>query len=306
MSQTTPPLPAAVRKLPVLAALSEAYAVVFTRIGLLLRAIVLPFLVSMLLVALSLYVQLNMRPTAISILAILLAVLGFVPYTIFGVSWHRLTLLGPGTARPPLFPGWRHRHWRFLGYGIGISLIVVIFGTFVAGAGTALAMLFGGGPELPGGTVLLIITSVVAVLILVLYLLLRLSFVFPAVAVDEAYRLKHSWAHTHKQGFRLMGALILTCIPIVIAILVIQFIAGFASLPQAVTAPDLESLPAHEAARQFLEKNAVFFIVFEVFGIIANYLFMALVVSLVSIAFRICTGWVPALAGVPASNGEER
>ena len=36
-----------------------------------------------------------------------------------------------------------------------------------------------------------------------------------------------------------------------------------------------------------------------------DYVLMALVVSVISIAFRSCTGWVPAAGGALASNAEQ-
>ena len=58
----------------------------------------------------------------------ILTVFGFVPYTLFGVAWHRLTLLGPGVAAPVTFPSWKNRHTRFFGYVLAVTgLAFLIF-----------------------------------------------------------------------------------------------------------------------------------------------------------------------------------
>ncbi|MCH6587812.1 MAG: hypothetical protein IH805_05820, partial [Proteobacteria bacterium] len=77
MSQTTPP-PAAVRKLAVLQTLSEAYGRVLTNLPLLARAALMPFLLSLALVAAS-FAAAESLPLTTLIIA-----LGFVPHTIFG------------------------------------------------------------------------------------------------------------------------------------------------------------------------------------------------------------------------------
>ncbi len=116
MSQTTPPS-LAVRKLPVGATFAEAYSLVFARLGLLVTAAAVPYLISAVLTVVSFMAQSNWA------LAMLVAILGFVPYTIFGVSWHRLTLLGPSAGAPSVAPSWNRRHWRFLGYALAVTLI---------------------------------------------------------------------------------------------------------------------------------------------------------------------------------------
>jgi len=118
--------------------------------------------------------------------------------------------------------------------------------------------------------------------------MMRLSFVFPAVAVDEAYRLKHSWTHTKGQGLRLLGALFLTAIPVLALAWVVS--ALFGVLPFAEPEAQMGAVIA---------ENSVAIFVSQVVVVALNYVLMALVVSIISIAFRSCTGWVPALGGPP-------
>ena len=117
MSQSTPP-PAAIRKLPIGETVGAAYATVFTQFGLFLKAAFAPFLISAVIACFAVYAQ--TKP----LLFFGLALLGFVPYTLFGVAWHRLTLLGPIAGTPSVAPSWQRRHWRFLGYAFAVILIV--------------------------------------------------------------------------------------------------------------------------------------------------------------------------------------
>ncbi len=278
MSQTTPP-PAALRKLAVLQTLSEAYGHVLTNLPLLARAALVPFLLSLALVAASFGAAESLPLTT------LIVVLGFVPYTIFGIAWHRVTLLGPAAGAPPLVPAWRQRHWRFLGYLAAITLIG--YGVTVMVFSIAFTVVHPDAEIRPRAWSFVLVTGA----FILAYVMMRLSFVFPAVAVDEAYRLKHSWTHTKGQGLRLLGALLLTAIPILALVWVVGALFGdflFAA-PEAET----EAVIAENSFAVFVSQMVL---------VALNYVLMALVVSVISIAFRTCTGWVPALAGPPDLN----
>ncbi len=282
MSQTTPPS-LAVRKLPVGATFAEAYSLVFARLALLVKAAAIPYLMSTVLAVLSFMAQSNWA------LAILVAILSFVPYTIFGVSWHRLTLLGPSAGAPSVAPSWNRRHWRFLGYalavtliGYGLMLMIMLSGMLLASAIGFLAgfIIFGG-------------------LIVFFYWMMRLSFVFPAVAVDEAYRLAHAWTHTRGQGFRLIGLMILTTVPMIVAYWVLGGILGLAFLGDLAMPMGMEGAAPEAMMQGFVAENAARLMVFQLFMAAVGYLLTALLVSAISIAFRSCTGWVPAPGGPP-------
>jgi hypothetical protein len=113
MSQATPPL-AAIRLLPIGETIVKAYQTVFDQRGLLARAIAFPYLLSIV-ISLIFYVI----PPLIGWLPSILATWVFLfPYTFFGVTWHRLTLLGPAMARPPLVPACKRRHLFFFVYAV--------------------------------------------------------------------------------------------------------------------------------------------------------------------------------------------
>ena len=105
MSQAAPP-PSAIGPIPIGETMREAYLAVFSSLPLLLRAAALPFVLSLVILTLAFMASQS------AILSFMLMVAGFVPYTLFGVAWHRLTLLGPNHGAPATFPTWRPRHLR--------------------------------------------------------------------------------------------------------------------------------------------------------------------------------------------------
>ncbi len=282
MSDATPPR-RALRKLPVLATAKEAYARVFGNPRLLARASLAPFCLSLSLIALGFTVP------VVSALGYLIALLGLLPYTFFGVAWHRLTLLGPVAGAPSLMPAWTSRHWRFLGY----LLVTMVIGS------SAMAMVFSIGlmairPEtgsLPSAAGLIPVAGFAAVA----YVMIRLSFVFPAVSVDESYRLRHAWTHTKGQGLRLLGTTVIAAAPMVALVWGVNEILG--AVLFAGPLPGQDGLPAVAQMEAFVEANLGALLLIRTVTAAINYVLMALMVSVISIAFRICTGWVPAIAG---------
>jgi hypothetical protein len=290
MSDATPPREA-LRKLPVINTAKEAYARVFGNPRLLARASLAPFCLSLALIVLSFTVPL------VSALGFLVAILGLLPYTFFGVAWHRLTLLGPVAGAPALMPAWAPRHWRFLGYLLATMLI--------GSAATAVAFSIGlmairpEAGSLPAAAGLMPLAGFV----IVAYIMIRLSFVFPAVSVDESYRLRHAWTHTKGQGLRLLAATVIAAVPMVALVWGVNEILG--ALLFAGQAPGQDGVPAVAQMAAFVEANLGALLLIQAVTAAINYVLMALMVSVISIAFRVCTGWVPAGSGVVTLDGEE-
>ncbi len=292
MSDTAPPREA-LRKLPVIKTVREAYVRVFRNPRLLARASLMPFSLSMALIALGFSVPVT------SSLGFLSAILGLLPYTFFGVAWHRLTLLGPVAGAPPLLPAWRQRHWRFLGYLLAVMLIG--YGAIAMVFSLAFAVVQPEMEAMSAGLGLMIFagTAILAVV------MARLSFVFPAVSVDESYRLRHAWTHTKGQGLRLIGATLLASAPMVALIWAVSGILGALLLADPTAVPGQDGLPPEARAQAFVDANLGALMLTQAVGAAINYVLMALMVSVISIAFRTCTGWVPAAGGAVTPDGEK-
>ena len=235
-----------------------------------------------------------------SILVVLFVIMGLLPYTFFGVAWHRLTLLGPVAGAPPLLPAWRQRHWRFLGYLLAVMLIG--YGAIAIVFSLAFAVV---QPELEAMSAGLGLMIVAAAAILT-FIMARLSFVFPAVSVDEVYRLRHAWTHTKGQGLRLIGATFLAAAPMVALVWAASAILGALLFAAPVAMPGQEGLSPEAQAQAFVAANLGALMLTQAIGAAINYVLMALMVSVISIAFRTCTGWVPAAGRAVTLDGADR
>ena len=292
MSDTPPPREA-LRSLSVFETVREAYVRVFRNPRLVARASLMPFSLSMALIALGFSVPVT------SSLGFLSAILGLLPYTFFGVAWHRLTLLGPVAGAPPLLPAWRQRHWRFLGYLLAVMLIG--YGAIAMVFSLAFAVVQPEMEAMSAGLGLMIFagTAILA------FVMARLSFVFPAVSVDESYRLRHAWTHTKGQGLRLIGATLLASAPMVALIWAVSGILGALLIAAPAAVPGQDGLPPEARAQAFVDANLGALMLTQAVGAAINYVLMALMVSVISIAFRTCTGWVPAAGGAVTPDGEK-
>ena len=288
MSDATPPREA-LRKLPVIETAKEAYARVFGNPRLLARASLAPFCLSLALIALGFTVP------VVSMLGYFIGFLGLLPYTFFGVAWHRLTLLGPVAGAPPLMPAWAPRHWRFLGYLLATMLIGSAATAVVFSLGLMAIRPESGSLPAVAGLMPLAGFAIVA------YVMIRLSFVFPAVAVDESYRLRHAWTHTKGQGLRLLGATIIAAVPMVALVWGVSAVLG--ALLIAGPAPGQDGVPVPAQMAAFVDTNLAALMLIQTVTAAINYVLMALMVSVISIAFRTCTGWVPGVSTPPAQSG---
>ena len=267
MSQQGPPQDA-VRKLPVFQTVVEAYGKVFNNLSSLVKAATLPF-------AISLGISFMTQTDAVSLERLVLVnALNLLPETYFGVAWIRFVLLGAAQATPtnlsPILP----RHLHFLRFAAFMMLLTMppLLGMLIEYQPVMEVQ----GPPSPEllAEVATNLMPFMALLIVALLLVLRFSFVFPAVAVDEAYGLAESWRHTRGQLIRMIVGLAIAMIPMVIASLIL----GATLSSGASGSPSLG----------FLIMSTAF-----------SYVVLALYFAFIAIAFRECTGWI---SGEPAGS----
>lgn len=269
------PPPAATQNLPIVDTVLAVYRTVFGNIRALLTAAMVPFLLSLALTAA------EHAAAGSTTLFILLLVLAYGPLTLFGVTWHRFVLFGSAAA--PIFwlSAWRPRHWRFFGYALALGLVALGI-EFLIGLAAFEAMNGAAGSRYSLPYTLASLGS----LLLIVYLTLRLSFVFPAVAVDESYGPGDSWRHTRGQTGRMFVAFLLI-------VLVLGF---FVSIALTVMS---NIFPATEEGRA-IEISAGFITIVKYLLVLVEYLGIALSVTFASTAFQTCTGWIPDSSGPPA------
>ena len=296
MTEATPPSEP-LRKLPVFAVVGEAYGAFFRYLRYLPHAALLPILIGA--PVYWAYWRILQRITldpagsgALGLLLLPLYLLLFFSFVIFCVAWYRLNLLGPERGRPPLFPMPKRRHWRFLGYSLLIVVIylaiVVLFG-FLPMA--ALFPLLGQdeaamNSATAAGGVLLVLVWMLVLFCLIVFMMLRLSFVFPAASVDEDYALHNSWAHTKGQVLRFFAALFLVSFPPVLAIMIF----ALATTPEFMMSPDG---PAATEPALVIAQMEDYFLYSVSVGYVLGLCYWAIVIGAVVAAFKGITGWYP-------------
>lgn len=301
MSHSTPPL-AAVRLLPIGETIVQAYRTVFDQRGLLARAIAFPYLLSIV-ISLVFYVI----PPLTGWLPSILATWVFLfPYTFFGVTWHRLTLLGPAMARPPWVPACERRHLFFFVYAVlVVSIHSVPMTAYLSTIGETRLSLAGDGIVLFWVlSVLMMVSLILVPYVLLPYLMMRFCFVFPAVALDEKYGLRDSWKHSRKQGFRLLATAIAAGLPAMLAIWALRYVVDAVFMFGDAEPSDTERVSSPEPMDPYSVENVIYAILSNFVMPILQYLPIAFVVSAISIAFRTCTGWVPEAGGAVTLDGE--
>lgn len=278
---TDSPPETAVQLLPVLGSIKETYTAVFGQPALFVKAVALPLLLS---VVLGFFWDLLSDVESVILVGFAFYV-DLIPYAFFGVAWHRLTLLGPDDGRPPLLPRPSRRHVIFFIFAAIVTSIYhlpVRIIEIAAEQGWSLSLLdtdeflFG---VLSAGIVLIVLVFYLGIP----YLMFRLSFVFPAAAVDERYRLRHSWRHTRDEGVRLLllGGTVGAPAYLLVLLISVQLDAVFGIYD-----------PTKELSFGSID-GIVYGVVTYVLLPALSYVPIALVISAISLAFRICTGWVP-------------
>jgi hypothetical protein len=123
----------------------------------------------------------------------------------FAVGIHRFVLLGEA------HPGFAFFRWdrHFVRY---VLITVLLFMLMMAAALPAANAAVMGGP--PNGAVVLLGT---ATLFFAVVVLTRLSLLLPSAAIGDETRAKAIWEATRGNGFRLLGATLLTSLPFLIA-----------------------------------------------------------------------------------------
>lgn len=193
-------------ELPVWKVILGAFAVVWLMKGQFLNKISISILA---LVALG-YVQ-SLAGNAWSGAGLLFGFLQLCVYAYFAVICHRMVLLG-GKSVPVLgVRKWTSRETRFLGWLVGIY---VMAGAVTLVLGVLAASL---SPLVKTGESTTLIWLFVATDIPGLYLLSRLSVIFPATAVDERPDIKWAWDITHGNGWRLFT--VVGVLPVVMGLL---------------------------------------------------------------------------------------
>lgn len=277
------------RVLPIQDSIRETYRSVFGNPILLFKALVFPYS----LITLIWLVWDSVPGSAAPYTFFVAQLISLVPYAFFGVTWHRFVLLGKTRGRPSLIPNLGRRHLLFL--APSLIFVLVQSGPTISTEGHSISS------EIESD--LQIWMEMVAVTIIIFgiyyvglpYLILRLSFVLPAIAVDESYGLGHSWGHTRRQGLRIYLLVVSVVLPM-------KFMLwGFAF--------GLErGFPAETGTGGLIDaggdRGYLGLFLWDFAYPLLEFLPVALFISAISIGFRTCTGWVPVADSGPVTRSD--
>ena len=290
---TTQDPPAAPGRLAFGATFGAAFSTVFGRFWSFAKAALLPVALSILLTIASFALLATGEPQELA--GLILEILGLLPLTILGIACSRLVLIGrqAGAIPRPLFG---RRTFIYLGYslllGIIAALPVVIYSLAIGfasrGSGVAIVET---DPEAAHLQYLALLGWGLPLLfffyLVYFYLIVRLSLVLPAIAVDNSLGLAGSWRLTRgASGFKLYTVLVVIMLLCVVGTLittvVINILVGLLWFtPGMPTQPDdidwvMVGISAVPTA---------------LIGLLAQFISFALIVVAMASAYAQLSGW---------------
>jgi hypothetical protein len=190
--------------------------------------------------------------------------LSCVPAALFEIAWYRFLLIRSRATRPGFLPRPGRRFLPYLGFLLLATLLnlVAVHLPEVALAGVP--------PYLAGLAFLLLFVAAT-------YLILRLSFVFAWIAIDQPAGLMASWRATAGNGLRLLIAVTLADLPVFLGIIILMVILG----------PPAEG-PSAPVLLTLQDPGQVALLLGTALLILA---WMAVNASIVAQAFGLCTDW---------------
>jgi len=196
------------RPLAVGATAAMAWRLVFDSRDDLLRIAAVPMLITYVL-------SLALRAWQSDPVFFLVVILDWAPVTLFGVAWLRFLLLHGNAGHTGLTTQWTPRETKFFG-----RVLLINVGTGAAAGLSAgiVALVLGVSLENDGS--LLLVAAVAG--IVALYLVVRLSLVLPATAIDRTYGFRDSWRQTAGCHLQLLFAMLLANLPAGLALILLE------------------------------------------------------------------------------------
>ncbi|MEO1192754.1 MAG: hypothetical protein AAFY02_13410 [Pseudomonadota bacterium] len=153
-------------------------------------------------------------------------------YTLFAVAWHRFLVL---QEKPKVIPTIGSQHVRFILWTLGLTLLMAIPAAVVFG----LVAMLSGAAQSPLASLLIL-----PAIGLVIYLVARVSVLFPAVACQEPLGLVAAWRMTRGNGLAIVLAVVLASIPIILIAMLLSVLlfGNLAQVAQSGTVVSEEQL----------------------------------------------------------------
>ncbi len=209
-------------------ALSNAFSPLFSNLKTALKFTILPILSWSTIIVIGIVYGLSLFSEEASgnfsnfhtgfFIAILVFVLLSVLISIqFYTAWIQFLRYGDTSLKNTFIFNIKKCHFVILGKAILLNIIVVLIATIV---NIPLGFLNLGSPG--------IITAVIQILLMLALavVFLRLSYIFPAAAIDQRFGFIDSWNATRKNWLRIFVAFILLVLIMIVATIVIQLVLG--------------------------------------------------------------------------------
>lgn len=207
----------------------------------------------------------------------------WLSWTVFAVAWHRFALLGKRdtSAWVQFHVGWREIRYLLYSAAIAVPLL---------GARIPTIVLIQNLQELSISTALSLALIALMAIGLGLVVLIRFSFIFPSVSVERTTGFRRAWKETSGSGWRIFCTTFLASIPIGVVDRLLREVT--LAMEPAVTRLG-GSYFDNLLGRWMLGTTAA--------QLIFTFLFTAVLVSALSLAFKDRTKWAPGQKVSPAT-----
>jgi hypothetical protein len=207
----------------------------------------------------------------------------WLSWTVFAVAWHRFALLGQRdtSAWVQIHVGWREIRYLLYSAAIAVPLL---------GARIPTIVLIQNLQELSISTALSLALIALMAIGLGLVVLIRFSFIFPSVSVERPTGFRRAWKETSGSGWRIFCTTFLASIPIGVVDRLLREVT--LAMEPAVTRLG-GSYFDNLLGRWMLGTTAA--------QLIFTFLFTAVLVSALSLAFKDRTKWAPGQRVSPAT-----
>lgn len=266
-------------KLPVWRTIRRAYAIVFRRLGPFVAIATLPmaltFLVQYIGNEIVVTWELNQRWRIV-----FEEPFKWIGWTVFSVAWHRYALLGQRDSKLPFQFRFGRREIRFMAYGALVAIPLLLAWL------VRVPLLYYGekARDLP-----IEYQVFVAILIVLgIFLGIRFSFLFPSVSVERRTGLKQAWRETLGNGWRIFLATFLASMPLAV---LDRLARELVIMMQPIVARTGQSAWENPLGHWMIGLSFA--------QLVFSFLFAAVLISALCIAFRRHTGWEPPAAETP-------
>jgi hypothetical protein len=233
-------------RLPVFDTVTAAYRSVFAYPAAWLRIAVVPVALSIVLMVLMVLLigdSVSRLATARggpdldggTIILLIVFYLGLIACSIAFISaWMRHLITRRPDEPAPIGFRFKSEEWGFVGYGLLLTLLGMVVGLVVGFVGGLLVTALGLDRSMAG-----MVLFTVLLYGIIIYLVLRLSLVFPAVSVGETGCLSQAWSLSRGNVLRLLAAMLLITIPYYVGVMILFYLLPMEGMLQGLAYGDV-------------------------------------------------------------------